>query len=57
MCNETCNCLDCKNTEEESGPEGARAKAKKEIIKLRGAQIFQTPKKKSGVGCSCTKNK
>jgi len=55
-CNSTCDCIGCKNTEEDSGPTGARTRAKEDIMKTRPG-VFQTPKKRSGGGCSCLRNK
>mmetsp|Transcript_42990 Transcript_42990/g.91412 ORF Transcript_42990/g.91412 Transcript_42990/m.91412 type:complete len:933 (+) Transcript_42990:300-3098(+) len=56
LCNAGCDCVECKNTVEYSGPTGDRTRAKAEIIKTR-PHVFNTPKKKTGVGCSCLKNK
>mmetsp|Transcript_34320 Transcript_34320/g.61617 ORF Transcript_34320/g.61617 Transcript_34320/m.61617 type:complete len:897 (-) Transcript_34320:68-2758(-) len=56
ICNSNCECIDCKNAEEDSGPTGERTRAKEEIMKTR-PHVFQTPKKKSGGGCSCLRNK
>ncbi|KAL7534816.1 hypothetical protein ACHAXR_008392 [Thalassiosira sp. AJA248-18] len=55
-CNPTCRCVDCQNTERHSGPMGARTQAREEYMKTRPT-VFQTPKKKSGGGCSCLRNK
>ncbi len=56
LCNAGCDCVECKNTVEYSGPTGDRTRAKAKIIKTR-PHVFNTPKKKTGVGCSCLKNK
>lgn len=55
-CGEDCACIGCKNTDEESGPNGERTRAKERILKDRPL-IFRTPKKRKGGGCSCSKNK
>ena len=56
VCTDKCVCLECKNTVAEEGPNGDRTKAKNEIMKTR-PMVFKTAKKKSGVGCNCTRNK
>jgi len=56
QCNSNCGCLECKNTVDESGPTGRRTLARNEILKTRPL-IFSVPKKQSGLGCNCTKNK
>ena len=57
VCNSNCICIECKNTEEESGPKGERTFMRNEELRKRPNFLFKTPKKKSGIGCSCTRNK
>ena len=56
VCTDNCECLDCKNTIEESEPGGERYDAREQMLKAR-PNVFKTVKKKVGVGCSCTRNK
>lgn len=58
-----CKCSDCVNPHGasktavgESGLTGARTLAKVEVMRIH-SDVFKTSKKKTGSGCSCTKNK
>lgn len=55
ICSPTqCNCKGCKNTKNNSGPNGARTKAIKECLG-RNENAFGPRKRNSGEGCSCKK--
>ena len=55
-CTDACTCLGCRNCVGEDGPAGARTRAREEILRTR-PHVFRTPKKRTGDGCSCQKNK
>mmetsp|Transcript_11140 Transcript_11140/g.15685 ORF Transcript_11140/g.15685 Transcript_11140/m.15685 type:complete len:556 (+) Transcript_11140:186-1853(+) len=52
VCNEFCMCLNCSNTEAESGPNGKRTKARK-ICLEKNPSAFEIKEKKVGEGCAC----
>jgi hypothetical protein len=47
-----CECIDCKNTEEESGPFGARTQIIQDILKRR-PDAFQKRIKRPDATCAC----
>lgn len=58
LCDDTlCICQDCCNTTEFSGPEGARTVTIMTILGRRIDAFDQRPKKKTGEGCACKKNR
>lgn len=57
----TCSCVDCKNTINESGPDGARTKAIRCIL-ARNPRAFQQqnkpqPTKEGEIGCNCMRSR
>ena len=57
VCNEHCSCIDCKNTTEESGPDGARTKAIEEVLSRRPLAFDKREGDTNDVGCICKKTK
>ena len=56
LCGDRCMCLNCLNTESNSGPTGIRTNAITEIL-ARRPDAFDVRPKKIGEGCSCKKNR
>ncbi len=56
VCNEFCECTDCKNTQTESGPNGIRTRVIKEILKRR-PNAFQKRTKDPETSCACKSSK
>jgi len=57
VCDELiCVCKDCKNTDKESAPRGARTIAIHDILHRRPDAFEPRLKKKTGQGCSCKKS-
>lgn len=52
-----CNCTNCLNTANESGPTGARTKKVKDLLSRKGTDAFKVKPKKTGVGCMCKKSR
>lgn len=56
LCNESCLCIKCLNTEAESGDHGERTMARN-ICLLKRADAFALKRKESGTGCKCKTNR
>lgn len=56
ICKITCACYECKNTQEESGPNGVRTKVIKEILKRR-PDAFQKRVRNPDASCACKNSK
>ena len=56
ICRSVCECIDCKNTEEESGPFGARTQMIQEILKRR-PDAFHKRIKRPDATCACKNSK
>lgn len=56
VCNEYCECTQCKNTQKESGPNGVRTRMIKEILKRR-PNAFQQRAKDPETSCACKSSK
>ena len=56
ICKIACACYGCKNTQEESGPEGIRTKVIKEILKRR-PDAFQKRVRNPDASCACKNSK
>lgn len=56
VCNESCLCVKCLNTEAESGDTGERTLARNMCL-LKRADAFEVKTKESGNGCKCKTNR
>lgn len=57
VCQEGCICSNCKNTTQESGPEGIRTKTIEEILSRRPLAFDKREGDSNDVGCICKKTK
>lgn len=57
ICIDECECKNCQNTKENSGPNGIRTNAIRAVIERRGMEAFQPRSKDTEDGCRCKKNK
>jgi len=57
VCHDGCICTNCKNTTEESGPDGIRTKTIEEILSRRPLAFDKRVGSSNDVGCICKKTK